>query len=130
MFEIGDSLSKEVFDDYLRVLDGALEGGKPFSMVVDGSSPPLHLTCSPNPRWQLQRASACGERHRGIAFVTGTMTRERMQALYAMQVPGVAYAFLPTREEALEWARSAIGPAKQGEDVSERKTVPFMQPVR
>lgn len=121
MFEVGDSLSHEVFDEYLRILDGALERGKPFVMVVDGSAPPLSLDCRPNRRWQLQRAARCGETHRGIAFVTGTMTRERMQALYAMQIPGVAYAFLPTREQALEWARGAIdGDKKQA--VSQRKT--------
>ena len=128
LFEIGDALNKRMFDEYLSLLDRNIEEAEPFSMVIDGSSPGLALDCTPDRRWQLMRAQPLGQLHRGIAFVTGTMTRERMQALYAMQVPGVPYAFLPTREEALTWAQTAVR-GEEKKALSRRKTVPFMAAV-
>ena len=129
LFEIGEALDERVFADYLAMLDARIQAGQPFAMVVDASSSGIALTCRPNPRWQLKRAEPLGRLHRGIAFVTGTMTRERMQAFYALQAPGVAYAFLATREEALAWAQSAIDGERKAA-ISERKTVPFMPAVR
>jgi hypothetical protein len=122
MFELGGPLGPDEFSAYLRQLDVSIAGGRPFAMVVDGSHPALELATQPNKRWQLTRAAAIGQLHRGIAFVTGTMTRERVQALYALQPPGVPYAFFSDRDEAIEWARAAIDGDRKA-TLEDRKTV-------
>lgn len=124
LFVLGGRLGREEFADYLRSLDAAIASDEPFAMVVDGSSPSLEVVEVPNKRWQMSRATAIGKLHRGVAFVTGTMTRERVQALYALQPPGVPYAFFTDRAEAIEWARTIVD-AKLNAD-GERKTVPLM----
>lgn len=126
VFELGARLGRDEFTNYLRNLDDALASEQPFAMVVDGSDPALDVVEQPNRRWQLSRAVAIGKLHRGIAFVTGTMTRERVQALYALQPPGVPYAFFTDREEAIEWARAAVD--AEG-NTQQRKTVPVMTAI-
>ena len=126
VFVLGARLARDEFAEYLRDLDGALATNKPFAMVVDGSDPKLEVIDPPNSRWQLSRAVAIGKLHRGVAFVTGTMTRERVQALYALQPSGVPYAFFTDRAEAIEWAQAAV----EGEHkVGQRPTVPVMTAV-
>lgn len=129
LFVLEGQLGRAEFDRYLHELDAALAAARPFAMVVDGSAPGLEIAETPNRRWQLSRAIEIGKYHRGIAFVTGTMTRERVQALYALQPPGVPYAFFSDRAEAVEWARAALdGEAKAV--LGEHKTVPIMSVVR
>lgn len=128
VFVLGGQLGKDEFADYLRLLDAALATGKPFAMIVDGSGPELQHFVPPNPRWQLERAAAIGKLHRGIAFVTGTMTRERVRALYALQAPGVPYAFFGERDEALAWADEALDGERRS-SAGRRKTVPMMNAV-
>jgi hypothetical protein len=127
LFVLGARLGRDEFADYLRNLDAALATDEPFAMVVDGSDPTLELVDPPNKRWQLSRAVAIGKLHRGIAFVTGTMTRERVQALYALQPPGVPYAFFTDRGEAVEWARAVIDGERR--TVGQRQTVPLMNAI-
>jgi hypothetical protein len=127
VFVLGARLGRDEFADYLRNLDAALATDEPFAMVVDGSDPTLELVDPPNKRWQLSRAVAIGKLHRGIAFVTGTMTRERVQALYALQPPGVPYAFFTDRGEAVEWARAVIDGERR--TVGQRQTVPLMNAI-
>jgi hypothetical protein len=124
LFLLDGRLGRDEFAEYLRTLDAALAADEPFAMVVDGSSPTLEVVEVPNKRWQLSRAAAIGKLHRGVAFVTGTMTRERVQALYALQPPGVPYAFFTDRAEAIEWAHAAV--EAQPGMTGERKTVPLM----
>ncbi len=126
-FDLGARLGRDEFADYLRTLDTALAADKPFAMVVDGSHPTLTVVEPPNKRWQLSRAVAIGKLHRGIAFVTGTMTRERVQALYALQPPGVPYAFFTDRNEAIEWAHAAVD--AESKAAGQRKTVPLMTAI-
>jgi hypothetical protein len=126
LFVLGARLGRDEFANYLRNLDDALASDEPFAMVVDGSEPTLEVVELPNKRWQLSRAVAIGKLHRGIAFVTGTMTRERVQALYALQPPGVPYAFFTDRAEAIEWAHAAVDSEGKTE---QRKTVPVMTAV-
>jgi hypothetical protein len=124
LFVLSGRLGRDEFAAYLRDLDAALAADKPFAMVVDGSDPQLEVVEPPNKRWQLSRAVAIGKLHRGIAFVTGTMTRERVQALYALQPPGVPYAFFTDRTEAIEWAQAAVDGEHKA--VGQRQTVPLM----
>jgi hypothetical protein len=124
LFVLGARLGRDEFAEYLRNLDDALAGDEPFAMVVDGSDPKLEVVDPPNKRWQLSRAVAIGKLHRGIAFVTGSMTRERVQALYALQPPGVPYAFFTDRTEAIEWAQAAVDGEHKA--VGQRQTVPLM----
>lgn len=123
LFVIGARLGSDEFAEYLRNLDAALASDKPFAMVVDGSEPKLEVE-PPNKRWQLSRAIAIGKLHRGIAFVTGSMTNERVQALYALQPPGVPYAFFTDRTEAIEWAHAVVN--SEHKAVGQRQTVPLM----
>lgn len=127
MFVLGARLGRDEFEEYLRNLDAALAGEEPFAMVVDGSDPKLEVVETPNKRWQLSRAIAIGKLHRGIAFVTGSMTRERVQALYALQPPGVPYAFFTDRLEAIEWAHAVVEDERKA--VGQRQTVPLMNAV-
>ncbi len=127
LFLLGARLGRDEFADYLRNLDAALAADEPFAMVVDGSDPTLEVVDPPNKRWQLSRAVAIGKLHRGIAFVTGTMTRERVQALYALQPPGVPYAFFTDRNEAIEWARAVVD--DESKAAGQRKTVPLMTAI-
>jgi hypothetical protein len=127
LFVLGARLGSDEFATYLRNLDDALAGEEPFAMVVDGSDPRLEVVDPPNKRWQLSRAIAIGKLHRGIAFVTGSMTRERVQALYALQPPGVPYAFFTDRTEAIEWAHAAVDGERRA--VGQRQTVPLMTAV-
>lgn len=124
MFVLGARLGRDEFADYLRRLDAALATDEPFAMVVDGSDPKFEVVDPPNKRWQLSRAMQIGKLHRGIAFVTGAMTRERVQALYALQPPGVPYAFFTDRTEAIEWARAVVEGERKS--VGQRQTVPLM----
>ena len=126
LFVLGARLGRDEFANYLRILDDALATDEPFAMVVDGSEPALEVAELPNKRWQLSRAVAIGKLHRGIAFVTGAMTHERVQALYALQPPGVPYAFFKDRTEAIEWAHAACD--FEGA-TQERKTVPVMSAI-
>lgn len=128
MFVLGARLGRDEFADYLRNLDVALATDEPFAMVVDGSDPKLEVVEPPNKRWQLSRAMQIGKLHRGIAFVTGSMTRERVQALYALQPPGVPYAFFTDRSEAIEWARTVVEGERKA--VGQRQTVPLMSALR
>jgi hypothetical protein len=128
LFVLSGRLGRDEFADYLRNLDAALAADEPFAMVVDGSDPKLEVVDPPNKRWQLSRAVAIGKLHRGIAFVTGTMTRERVQALYALQPPGVPYAFFTDRGEAIEWAQAVVDGERR--TVGQRQTVPLMNAVR
>ena len=125
VFELGGSLGKVEFADYLANLDAQLAKAEPFVMVVDGTTPQLDLVELPNRRWQVKRAATIGQFHRGIAFVTGTMTRERVRALYALQPPGVPYAFFTEMSEALAWANRALD-GENRKVVSQRKTQPLM----
>lgn len=127
LFVLGARLGRDEFEEYLRNLDAALAGEEPFAMVVDGSDPKLEVVETPNKRWQLSRAIAIGKLHRGIAFVTGSMTRERVQALYALQPPGVPYAFFTDRLEAIEWAHAVVEDERKA--VGQRQTVPLMNAV-
>jgi hypothetical protein len=127
LFLLGARLGRDEFADYLRNLDAALAADAPFAMVVDGSDPSLEVIDPPNKRWQLSRAVAIGKLHRGIAFVTDAMTRERVQALYALQPPGVPYAFFTDRAEAIEWARAVVD--AEGKAAGQRKTVPLMTAI-
>jgi hypothetical protein len=127
VFVLGARLGRDEFAEYLRNLDGALAGDEPFAMVVDGSDPKLEVVDPPNKRWQLSRAVAIGKLHRGIAFVTGSMTRERVQALYALQPPGVPYAFFTDLTEAIEWAHAVVEGERKA--VGQRQTVPLMNAV-
>jgi hypothetical protein len=127
IFVLGDQLGREEFAEYLRTLDAALAADESFAMVVDGSSTTLEVVEVPNKRWQLSRAVAIGKLHRGVAFVTGAMTRERVQALYALQPPGVPYAFFTDRAEAIEWARTVVDSESQA--TGQRKTVPVMSAI-
>jgi hypothetical protein len=129
VFMLGARLGKAEFADYLRCLDTALDAGEPFAMVIDATSPEFETAEAPNPRWQLKRAATIGKLHRGIAFVTGTMTRERVRALYALQPPGVPYAFFGERAEAVAWAREALD-GEERTAIGERKTVPLMNVVQ
>jgi hypothetical protein len=124
LFVVGARLGSDEFAEYLRNLDAALAGDQPFAMVVDGSDPRLEVVEPPNKRWQLSRAIGIGKLHRGIAFVTGSMTRERVQALYALQPPGVPYAFFTDRTEAIEWAHAVVN--SEHKAVGQRQTVPLM----
>jgi hypothetical protein len=126
LFVLGARLDRDEFANYLRYLDSALEADEPFAMVVDGSEPMLEVVEMPNKRWQLSRAVAIGKLHRGIAFVTGSMTRERVQVLYALQPPGVPYAFFTDRTEAIEWAHATVDAEGTTE---QRKTVPVMTAI-
>jgi hypothetical protein len=128
LFVLSGRLGRDEFADYLRNLDAALAADEPCAMVVDGSDPKLEVVDPPNKRWQLSRAVAIGKLHRGIAFVTGTMTRERVQALYALQPPGVPYAFFTDRGEAIEWAQAVVDGERR--TVGQRQTVPLMNAVR
>jgi hypothetical protein len=127
LFVLSGRLGRDEFAEYLRNLDASLAAELPFAMVVDGSDPKLEVVETPNKRWQLSRAVAIGKLHRGIAFVTGTMTRERVQALYALQPPGVPYAFFTDRGEALEWARAVVDAERR--TVGQRQTVPMMNAI-
>jgi hypothetical protein len=128
VFVLSGQLGREEFAAYLHKLDAALAANEPFAMVVDGSDPQLEVVDPPNKRWQLSRAVAIGKLHRGVAFVTGTMTRERVQALYALQPPGVPYAFFSDRGEAIEWARAVVEGERR--TIGQRQTVPMMNAVR
>jgi hypothetical protein len=127
VFVLSGQLGRDEFAAYLRKLDAALAANEPFAMVVDGSDPQLEVVDPPNKRWQLSRAVAIGKLHRGVAFVTGTMTRERVQALYALQPPGVPYAFFNDRGEAIEWAQAVVDGERR--TVGQRQTVPMMNAV-
>jgi hypothetical protein len=128
LFVLGGRLGRSEFNDYLAELDRGLGRGSPFAMIVDGSSPQLEIAELPARSWQLSRATAIAELHRGIAFVTGPMTHDRVRALYALQPPGVPYGFFASVEEAREWARSALeGTALS--TISRRKTQPMMSAV-
>ena len=125
VFVLGGSLGKAEFANYLTDLDAHLAKAKPFVMIVDGTAPELELIEFPNRRWQTKRAAAIGQFHRGIAFVTGTMTRERVRALYALQPPAVPYAFFTEMSEAVAWANRALD-GERRQVVSQRKTQPLM----
>ncbi len=125
LFVLGERLSRAEFDRYLAELDRRLDGCEPFVMIVDGSNPELSIAELPPRTWQQTRAMAIAKFHRGVAFVTGPMTHERVRALYAMQPPGVPYGFFGDVHEAREWARSALeghAPARN----NRRKTQPLM----
>ena len=126
VFVLGGCLGEDEFASYLRSLDANLAKGKPFAMVIDGSAPGLGIVEVPNQRWQLSRAQAIGQLHRGIAFVTGTMTRDRVRALYALQPPAIPYAFFNERAEAMVWAQAALD-GEQKVALSSRKTQPLMR---
>lgn len=125
IFVVGDRLGPVEFKRYLAELDRNIEGGAPFVMVIDGSSAALAVEQLPARSWQLSRAMAIGKLHRGVAFVTGRMTHDRVRALYALQPPGVPYAFFSELKEAREWARDTLEGAPRAMS-SERKTMPFM----
>lgn len=108
LFVLGARLGRDEFGHYLAELDRRLEAGTPFAMIVDGSSPELEIVELPPRSWQQSRAMAIGKLHRGIAFVTGRMTHDRVRALYALQPPGVLYGFFASVDEAREWARGAL----------------------
>jgi hypothetical protein len=126
VFVLGGRLGEDEFASYLRSLDANLARGKPFAMVVDGSAPGLGIVEVPNQRWQLSRAQAIGQLHRGIAFVTGTMTRERVRALYALQPPAVPYGFFNERADAMVWAQAALD-GEHKVAMGARKTQPLMR---
>lgn len=128
VFVLGGALGRAEFADYLASLDANLTRAEPFVMVVDGTAPELGVAEIPNRRWQTTRAVAIGRFLRGIAFVTGTMTRERVRALYALQPQGVPYAFFTEMSEALAWAERALD-SEGRRAVGQRKTRPLMSVV-
>ncbi|HLT36219.1 MAG TPA: hypothetical protein VK034_08035, partial [Enhygromyxa sp.] len=91
-------------------------------------SPELEVAELPPRSWQQSRAVAIGKLHRGIAFVTGRMTHDRVRALYALQPPGVPYGFFASVEEAREWARGALE-GTNSSTMSRRKTQPMMAAI-
>jgi len=127
-FSLGERLGKVELAAYLAELDRNIERGAAFAMIVDGSRfAPAHNE-PPSRTWQLSRAAAIGKLHRGVAFVTGTMTHDRVRALCALQPPGVPYAFFAQVAEAKDWVEGALEAAPLSR-ISERKTVPFMAVV-
>jgi hypothetical protein len=125
LFVLGERLGRVEFSNYLAELDRCLERGTPFAMIVDGSSPMLEIVELPARSWQLSRAAALAKLHRGIAFVTGPMSHDRVRALYALQPPGVLYGFFASVDEARDWARGAL----EGTSISmmsRRKTQPIL----
>ncbi|MFO7566995.1 MAG: hypothetical protein R6X02_30400 [Enhygromyxa sp.] len=129
LFVLGERLGQAEFSRYLAELDRCIERGTPFAMIVDGSSPKLEIVELPPRSWQRSRATAIAKLHRGVAFVAGGMTHDRVRALYALQPPGVLYGFFASVDEAREWARGAL----EGTSVSvmsQRKTQPLMSVVR
>lgn len=129
LFVLGGRLGRVEFSNYLVELDRCIERGTPFAMIVDGSSPELELAELPSRSWQQSRATAIGKLHRGIAFVTGRMTHDRVRALYALQPPGVPYGFFADVGEAREWARSALD-GTSSTAISRRKTQPMMSAIK
>lgn len=128
VFVLGGRLGEDEFASYLRSLDANLARAKPFAMVIDGTAPGLGMVEVPHQRWQLSRAEAIGRLHRGIAFVTGTMTRERVRALYALQPPAVPYGFFNERTEAMVWAQAALD-GEHKVAMGARKTQPLMRAI-
>ena len=125
LFVLGGRLGRAEFSNYLAELDRCIERATPFAMIIDGSSPYLEIVEFPTRSWQQSRATAIGLLHRGVAFVTGPMTNERVRALYALQPPGVPYGFFANVLEARDWARSALyGSGRVAS--SRRKTEPMM----
>jgi hypothetical protein len=128
IFTLGDRLGPTEFSAYLAELDRCIERGTPFAMLIDGSHPKLALAeLSPRP-WQVERIAALGRLHRGAAFVAGSMTHERIRALYVLQPPGVPYGFFAATAEALEWAHGALDGAPRS-TISRRKTQPIMTAI-
>lgn len=117
-------LGRAEFADYLAALDRCLEGLRPFAMIVDGSALELGFDDLPGRQWHRIRATRITAFHRGVVFVTGAdMSRERVRSLCALQPPGVPYAFVQDRKEAMEWARAQL---EGSEQKAERKTVSIM----
>lgn len=129
LFVLGGRLGRVEFNNYLAELDRCIADGKPFTMIIDGSSPELELVELPSRRWQQPRAAAIGTLHRGVAFVTGRMTYDRVRALYALQPPGVPYGFFANVAEARDWARSALDGSPRSA-IGRRPTEPMMNPVK
>jgi hypothetical protein len=127
LFVLGGRLGRVEFSNYLAELDRCIERGTPFAMIIDGSSPSLEIVELPARNWQQTRATAFGTLHRGVAFVTGPMTHDRVRALYALQPPGVSYGFFTNVSEAHDWARSALDGSARA--ASRRKTEPMMTAV-
>ncbi|PRQ04280.1 hypothetical protein ENSA5_09290 [Enhygromyxa salina] len=125
VFVLRARLGKAEFTDYLKRLDARIAAGEPFVMVVDSTEPEFEVVEVPNRKWQLERARAIGQLQRGIAFVTSTMTRDRVRALYALQPPGVPYAFFNEADEALAWAAAALDDQREVA-ISQRETRPIM----
>jgi hypothetical protein len=128
LFVLGSRLGRAEFSNYLTELDRCIERGTPFAMIIDGSSPELEIVELPPRSWQQARATAIGTLHRGVAFVTGPMTHDRVRALYALQPPGVSYGFFNSVSEAREWARGALDGTARA-TMSRRKTQPMMSAV-
>lgn len=129
LFVLGNRLGRVEFSNYLAELDRCIGRGAPFVMIIDGSDPNLEIVELPARNWQQSRIAAISTLHRGVAFVTGPMTQDRVRALYAMQPPGVSYAFVADLAEARDWARSALdGSARSA--IARRKTEPMMTAVK
>ena len=98
-------LGETALAEYLAILDRHLESDAPFAMVIDGSEF-VDSPAGPGPEWSRDRVSRIAAVHRGVAFVTGPdMSEERVVALGRLQPPGIPYAFVADREEALQWAQ-------------------------
>ncbi len=100
------------FAGYLARLDALLERGEPFAMVIDGSKFEPAFRSLPSREWGLARTKELQALHRGIVFVVGDrsdaegarLSSEDIRALCTMQPPGVPYAFVESRDEAIECA--------------------------
>jgi hypothetical protein len=129
LFVLGDRLGRVEFNNYLAELDRCIGHGEPFAMVIDGSSPSLEIVELPPRSWQQTRAAAIGTMHRGVAFVTGPMTHDRVRALYALQPPGVPYGFFGDVAEARDGARGALDGSPRAA-IGRRKTEPMMPAIK
>lgn len=125
LFVLGGRLGRVEFSHYLAEIDRCIERGAPFAMVIDGSCPTLEIVELPSRSWQHSRAVALATLHRGVAFVTGPMTHDRVRALYALQPPGVSYGFFANVSEARDWARSALDKTPRA-TISRRQTAPML----
>jgi hypothetical protein len=128
LFVLSGRLGRVEFSNYLAEIDRCIERGTPFAMIIDGSSPKLELDELPSRGWQQSRAAALSMLHRGVAFVTGPMTHERVRALYALQPPGVSYGFFANVSEARDWARSALDGSHRAA-IGRRKTSPMLTAI-
>ncbi len=125
LFVLGERLGRVEFSRYLAELDRRIERDEAFVMIVDGSNAALEIAELPRRNWQQARATAIAKLHRGVAFVTGPMTHDRVRALYALQPQGVPYGFFGDMDEAREWAHGALDGAPPSR-ISQRKTQPLM----